>query len=94
MIVLGYEAHEVRYLSDDDAVRSSQAAGGCQVAAGVAGLQGCGCSGCAGADRTAASQIGRVDVDKPCGARWRCSEDMLNSFVLTVNKNMHSFSEG
>lgn len=69
MVVFGYEAHEVRDLSDDDAVRSGQAAGRRQVAAGVTGLQGCGRSSCAGADRAAPSQVGRVDVDEPGGAR-------------------------
>lgn len=71
MVVFGYETHEVRDLTDNDAIRSCQAAGRCQVAAGVTSLQGCGRSGCAGADRTAPSQVGRVNVDKPCGARWR-----------------------
>lgn len=57
MVVFWYEAHEVRDLPDDDAVSSSQAAGGRQVAAGVTGLQGCGSSCCAGADGAAPSQV-------------------------------------
>ncbi len=57
MVVFGYEAHEVGDLADDDAVGSSQAAGGRQVAAGVTGLQGCGGGGGARADGAAPSQV-------------------------------------
>lgn len=69
MVVFGDEAHEVGDLPDDDAVGAGQAAGGRQVAAGVAGLQGGGGDRCAVADGTAAAQVGRVDVDQARGAR-------------------------
>lgn len=55
MVVLGNETHEVRDLPDDNAVGPSQAAGRCQIAAGVAGLQCCCCCGGAGADGTGAA---------------------------------------
>lgn len=70
MVVFGDEAHEVRNLADDDAVSSCQAAGRRQVAAGVAGLQGCGRGGSAGADGAAAAQVRGVDVDEACRARY------------------------
>lgn len=57
VVVFGYEAHEVGDLADDDAVGSSQAAGGRQVAAGVTGLQGSGGGCCARADGAAPSQV-------------------------------------
>lgn len=69
MVVFGDQAHQVRYLPDDDAVGPSQAAGGCQVAAGVAGLQSrSGCSS-TGADGAGAPQVGGVDVNQASGAR-------------------------
>lgn len=77
VVVLGDETHEVRNLPDDDAVGSGQAAGGGQVAAGVAGLQSCSRSCCAGADGAAPPQIGRVDVDQACWARWKDISSIL-----------------
>lgn len=73
MVVFGDKAHEVRNLPDDNAVGSCQAAGRCQVAAGVAGLQGRSCRCCTGADGAAAAQVGWVDVDEACRARYRQS---------------------
>ena len=73
MVVFGDEAHEVRDLPDDDAVGAGQAAGRCQVAAGVASLQGRRRRR-AGANGTGAPQVGGVDVDQACGARCRHRE--------------------
>lgn len=71
MVVLGDETHEVGDLPDDDAVRPGQAAGGGQVAAGVAGLQGgrgrCG----AGTDGTGATQVGGIYVYETRRACWK-----------------------
>lgn len=69
MVVLGNKTHEVRDLSDDNAVGPGQAAGGGQITAGVAGFQSCCSSRCTGADRTGATEVGRVDIYQACGAR-------------------------
>lgn len=71
MVVFRDEAHKVRNLADDDAVSSCQAAGRCQVATGVAGLQGRGCRCRTGADGAAAAQVGWVDVNEACRTRYK-----------------------
>lgn len=87
MVVLGDETHEVGDLPDDDAVRPRQTAGGGQVAAGVAGLQGGRCGSGAGADGTGATQVGGIDVYETCGARWE--KNNIQYIVLIYIYRIH-----
>lgn len=75
VVVFRDEAHKVRNLADHDAVGSCQAAGRCQVAAGVAGFQGRGSRRRTGADGAAAAQVRRVDVNETCGTRYETGQE-------------------
>lgn len=80
VVVLGDEAHEVRDLPDDDAVRPGQAAGWGQVAAGVAGLQGGGGRSSTGTDGTGATQVGGIYVYEARGARWKKKKNYVKHY--------------
>lgn len=84
MVVLGNKTHEVRDLPDDNTVGPSQAAGRCQVAAGVAGLQSSRSCGCTGTDSTGATQVGRIYVYQPCRACWKKAQHTQND-KLAIN---------